>query len=164
MDNQQDPAGPALTVSRARWRAARPFVLVAGAAIVLGGLTAAVSGPLGVEHGSWAAAYLVLVVGVGQLVLGVGQAALREVPPAPSLRAWQLGLYDAGSAAVLVGTFVSVPAVVLVGGAVLLAALVLFLAGTRGTPAGRWTVLYRLMATVLVISVPIGLALSVGAR
>lgn len=139
-------------------------MLVAGAGIVVGGLVAAVTGPLGLEHGSWAAAYLVLVVGVGQLVLGVGQAALARKPPSPALRTWQACLYNLGNAAVLVGTFSESAVGVLTGGALLLVALVLFLGGLRGARTGVWTVLYGVMAAVLAISIPIGLVLSVRGR
>lgn len=161
---RSEPGLPDLTVSRERWRAARSFVLVAGTAIVVGGLVAGVTGPLELEHGSWAAAYLVLVVGVGQLVLGVGQAALGRTPPSPPLRSWQIGLYNVANAAVLLGTFAGSAASVLTGGVLLLGALVLFLSGTRGAPPGVWTALYRLMTAVLAVSIPIGLALSVRGR
>src|SRR5664280_2796146 len=60
----------------ARRSAALPFAAVGAACIVAGGLVAAVSAPAPSEHASWAAAYLVLVVGVAQAALGVGQALL----------------------------------------------------------------------------------------
>ena len=60
-------------------------LLVAGAAsIVLGGLVAAVTGPLELEHGSWAAAYLVLVSGVAQWVMGEARSWRPGSPSAKS--------------------------------------------------------------------------------
>ena len=49
------------------------FGAVALLCVVAGGLVAAVTGPLRLEHGSWAAAYLVLVGGVAQGALGIAQ-------------------------------------------------------------------------------------------
>lgn len=49
--------------------------------IISGGLVAAVTGPLGLEHGSWSAAYQVLVGGVVQAGLGAAQYALVSVRP-----------------------------------------------------------------------------------
>ena len=54
-------------------RGAMAFGVVALICVVAGGLVAAVTGPLHLEHGSWAAAYLVLVGGVAQGALGISQ-------------------------------------------------------------------------------------------
>src|SRR5699024_5863020 len=53
-----------------------PFRLLGLVWVLTGGLTAAVTGPLGLEHGSWSAAFQVLVRGVLQGVLGIA-------PPGP---------------------------------------------------------------------------------
>lgn len=66
------PAGTGITV-QVRTPSGLAFVIVGGVSIILGGLAAAATSPLGWEHGSWAAAYLVLVTGAAQLLLGVGQ-------------------------------------------------------------------------------------------
>jgi hypothetical protein len=59
------------------------FVAVASALIVAGGLVAAVNGAAAFAHGSWLAAYLVLVGGVAQLhPTRLGRAARRRTPPA----------------------------------------------------------------------------------
>ena len=47
------------------------------ALVVLGGLVAAVTGPLELAKGSWLAAYLVLVAGVSQCCLAVQHRVLR---------------------------------------------------------------------------------------
>ena len=78
-------------------RSARTFVVVGSISVVGGGLVAAATGPTGFERGSWLAAYLVLVGGVAQVVLGAGQSWLAEdVPPHGSTRteawAWNVGV------------------------------------------------------------------------
>ena len=64
---------------------------------------AAVNSAAPFAHGSWLAAYLVLVAGVSQVLLGVGRRALlvRE-PPRRLIRA-QVLLWNAGSVAVPAG-------------------------------------------------------------
>ena len=76
-------------------RSAMPFVVLGAVSVIAGGLVAAVSAPAGWEHGSWAAAYLVLVTGVAQIGLGAAQAALVAAPPwrrgrAVELLGWNL--------------------------------------------------------------------------
>ena len=148
--------------SPARWRAAGVFIVVGFTAIIAGGLVAAVAGPADLADGSWVAAYLVLVVGVAQLALGIGQAWLSAHPPVRARRTWQLALYNVGNVAVLVGNLIDATAAVLAGGALLFAALVLFLVAMRGARGHRLLVAgYRLIVSVLAVSIPIGLTLSV---
>ena len=60
------------------------------------------------EHGSWAAAYLMLVCGVAQLDLGIRQALLA--PGTPSLRVIAVGPDGTpGNAAILAGTLPGSP-------------------------------------------------------
>jgi hypothetical protein len=144
------------------WHAV-PFVLWGFVGIIGGGLVAAVTHPLGwLEHGSWAAAYLVLVVGVAQLGLGVGQAWLADRLPGRGRVALELVTWNAGSALVVLGTLVAHPWVVDLGGVLLvvaLAAYLLALCGQSGSPRwARWT--YRLLVLVVLVSVPVGLVLS----
>jgi hypothetical protein len=145
-----------------RWPAARPFALIGSAAIIAGGVVAAVSRPTGFELGSWLAAFLVLVGGVAQIVLGVGQAWIaHQRPRARDVRAevvwWNLGL-----GATVLGSLAAVPIATTVGGAAIVVALCLFLRGVRGGgSAAGWTVpTYRAMVVVVVVSVPIGIALA----
>jgi hypothetical protein len=51
-------------------RYARAFFVVAGALVVVGGIVAAVNSASPFPHGSWLAAYLVLVGGASQVALG----------------------------------------------------------------------------------------------
>jgi hypothetical protein len=134
------------------------FVGVAGVLIVAGGLVAAINSAAPFDHGSWLAAYLVLVGGLAQLVLGAGCLALPAPVCATGLRRAQLALWNVGIAIVAVGVFIDVPAVVVAGSVVVVGALAAFAYGagpTRPQAAGRVT-LYRLVVIVLAISVVIG--------
>lgn len=145
-----------------RWPCARPFVLLALACTVAGGIVAAVSRPADLGHGPWAAAFLVLVLGVAQLALGGGQAWIAADIPQRSLVRWQLLTWNAGGAAVIVGTLTAVPALTSAGGLVEVVALVLFLTGVRRAgPAPDWARLtFRAVVAVMAVSIPIGLVLA----
>ena len=143
----------------ARRSAALPFAAVGAACIVAGGLVAAVSAPAPSEHASWAAAYLVLVVGAAQAALGVGQALLALRVPSRRNVAVQFTAWNLGNAAVLTGTLAGITTLVDTGGALLVVALL------RGVHTGReprtWLLwAFRLLAAVLPISIPIGLVLA----
>ncbi|NMR18959.1 hypothetical protein HIR71_01750 [Cellulomonas fimi] len=139
----------------------RGFVLVGLIAVVAGGLVAAVTGPTGLAAGSWMAAYLVLVAGVAQAGLGVGQALLAAVPPSAPRTGRQLVLYNAAGIAVLIGTVTEAVLVVVAGGAMLFAALCHFLAAARRPRTHAWYLaVYRALLAVLGVSIPVGLVLS----
>lgn len=145
-------------------------MIVAGyACIVAGGLVAAVTGPLGLAHGSWAAAYLVLVGGVGQLTLGWVPGVLGR--PTAGRSAWAVVVaWNAGNLLVLAGTIGGVTLGVDAGSVLLAGALVLALvalSGWRGgLPAERpgWIVLlgwaYLCLLLLLVVSIPVGIVLA----
>ena len=57
-----------------RWMSVLPMLIVGGVGVISGGLVAAITGPTSWQHGSWVAAFLVLVVGVGQIGIASGQA------------------------------------------------------------------------------------------
>ncbi|MGH3322508.1 MAG: hypothetical protein ACRDN9_20500, partial [Streptosporangiaceae bacterium] len=130
--------------------------------VVAGGLVAAATAPAPATHGSWAAVYLVLVAGVAQVALGVGQAVLAPTPAPSRLAAGQLAAWNAGNAAVIAGTLLGVVAVVDAGGALLVVALALLVAAVRGAQAGRGWLLYafRPFVVVLLVSIPVGLVLA----
>lgn len=150
--------------------AALPFALIGGACIVAGGLTAAVTASAPSRVGAWSAAYLVLVAGVAQIALGVGQALLAA--PSRRLIVAEFVAFTLGNAGVVLGTVVGVPLIVDVGGIVLALALILFVAGVRGAAArggpalgrGRrirrvlWS--YRVVLVVVLVSIPVGLVLA----
>jgi hypothetical protein len=138
------------------------FLASAGVLIVAGGGVAAVNSAAPFGHGSWLAAYLVLVGGVSQIVLRTGQLALgaprlnRAVPLA------QLVLWNLGSLAVPAGVLADVSALVTAGSVALLAALALFAFGARAMrreARGR-SALYLALVVGLAVSVVVGSALA----
>lgn len=131
---------------------------------VLGGVTSAVTGPLDLPKGSWVSAYLVLVCGVPQYLMG--RVTIRHQGRRSGwllLAGWNLG-----NAAVVAGTLLTAPYVVDVGGALLLVSLIAVLwallsrqpAGAARTISGapRWLLVAVLL--ILIISIPIGLVLA----
>lgn len=139
----------------ASWPRARWFGYFGGACIVAGGLVAAASAPAHSEVGTWAAAYLVLVAGAAQIVLGVAQAVLSPGrPPAPAVGI-QVVLFNVGNAGVVAGTAVGVHWVGDTGSLLLLGALALSAYTVRGV-GGRAAGLYRVLVVVLALSVPVG--------
>jgi len=155
MSVAQTPASPRI--------AATPELvgLILGyACIALGGLAAAVTGPLQWRLGSWLAAYLVLVGGLAQLVVSAQRRILRT-PPTGAAATWLRVLgWPVGNAFVVLGSLTSLPVLTDIGGVVLVAVAVLALVNTRraGAPVLAWLV--RLFYLALVISVPIGLVLA----
>ena len=131
-------------------------------AIVGGGVVAAVSGPTGFADGSWLAAFLVLVGGVAQIGMSLAQAWLAEVPPHGGLVRSQIVTWNAGGALVVVGTLRDFPLLATVGGLVFGAAVYLFLRETRRSRLGpRWLRNgYRGLATLVLVSVPVGIVLA----
>lgn len=146
----------------ARWPAVRPFLLIGTACITAGGLVAAVSRPTSFGNGPWLAAYLVLVTGVAQMALGVGQAWLDVAIPTPALVRRQLVAWNLGAAGVVAGTLTAVPVVTSIGGLISVVALVLFLMGVRrtGTVPGWARIGYRSVVTIVLLSIPIGLTMA----
>lgn len=82
-----------------RGSAAIPSATLGVACVVAGGLVAAATALAPSKHGTWAAAYLVLVASVAQVALGVGQALLAPKPPSSRLVAAQFVGWNAGTAA-----------------------------------------------------------------
>jgi hypothetical protein len=139
-----------------------PFAAAGGTLIVAGGLVSAVNGATAFAHGSWLAAYLVLVGGVAQVALGLGPPALGAPEPAPWLTRAQLILWNAGSLVVPAGVLSGLPGLVAAGSVALLAALSGFAIGARRTAGRRGGALaYRALLAVLGVSVFVGLALAV---
>lgn len=147
----------------ARWPAAWPFLVVASASIVAGGLVAAVSRPTAFELGPWSAAYLVLVGGVAQLVLGAGTAWLACTrPPVSRMRA-ELVAWNLGVVATIGGTLAGAPAATTAGGLGLVVTGYWFVTTSHsaGTRRPMWVpVLWWATWVTIVSSVPVGVALA----
>lgn len=160
----------AATASAARlsWGPYVPAFLVGALCVIAGGLVAAVTGPLALVHGSWSAAYLVLVAGVAQIALAGGQTTLARHPAGRHLLLVQFAGWNLGNAAVIAGTLWSATWLVNVGGALLVVALGALLVATRSGPArvavarGRRPALLavRLLVALLLVSIPVGLWLA----
>lgn len=147
----------ALTVSPA----VAPFLAAGVVGVVSGGLIAAASRPAGWERGSWVAALLVLVVGVGQSGLAVGQATFGA-NPTRRVMTCELLLVNLGAALVIVGTLLSSPLTATAGSLSVGVALVMFARGAVGSgEERRW--LRRAFISLLLlltVSVPVGVALT----
>ena len=143
-----------------------PFTVIGVVCIVAGGLVAAATAPAPTEHGTWAAAYLVLVGGIAQAGLGLGQAMFTTHTSTPVIAVQAAG-WNLGNAAVLAGTLLSVTTLIDLGGALLLTTLGLLARGLRparvrpvaGT--AQWCLHgYRLLVLILLVSIPVGLVLA----
>lgn len=155
------------------------LIVIGGVCVVLGGLVAAVTRPLDLVHGSWLAAYLVLVCGVAQFAIGTMQAAgATDTHRIPPVRGWvQLACLTLGNVGVVVGTVTGMPLVVDTGGVFLVIAFGIALqaarpraqstirGGVAGLPVTRpvgrvflWA--YRGLLVLLVISIPVGSVLA----
>lgn len=138
------------------------FLATALAAILAGGMVSAAMAHAPARPMMWMVAYLVLVVGVAQGVLGFGQALL----PArlPSLR-WRVGewvLFNAGNAGVIVGTLLVSTWLTVVGTALFIASLVAFLIGVRGAGNGGWLLhVFRAVLAIVCVGACAGLVLSI---
>lgn len=135
------------------------FALIGGLSVVAGGLIAAVSRPLDWSYGSWVSAYLVLVTGVAQLVLGLGQEHLTMSDLRRRTIWIEIAGMNAGSAAVIAGTLTSYPWILDAGGLLIFIALVQALLAIRGVPASVFALLYRLIIAIVIVSIPVGLVL-----
>jgi hypothetical protein len=143
-------------------RSTSAFLASAGFLIVAGGVVAAVNSAAPFSHGSWLAAYLVLVGGVSQVLLGFGRLALRAPRPSRALRWTQLVLWNLGSLAVPAGVLADASTLVTVGSVALLWALALFAAGARGVrrEVRARAVVYLAIVVGLAASVVVGSALA----
>lgn len=154
----------------ARVRPALPFVLLGVACVVAGGLVSAATALSPSEHGAWAAAYLVLVGGVAQVGLALGQALLAPRPPSPAVVRAEFAAWNLGNVSVLVGTLARLPWLLYLGGVLLVVALglvVLGVPGRRGaaSAAPRWRLdwplfAFRALVMLLLVSIPVGLVLA----
>jgi hypothetical protein len=138
------------------------FAALGAAMIVVGGLVAAINSAAPFDHGSWLAAYLLLVAGVSQIALGLGHLLLPVRPPSARLLRVQLACWNAGNLVVAGGVLAGTAAVVIAGSAVLLVALGGFAAGAGwASSAARWRLAaYHAFGLMLAVSIFVGAALA----
>lgn len=139
-----------------------PFLVLGFVCVVAGGLVAAVTAPIPSEKGAWAAAYLVLVGGVAQLGLGLGQDLLAARPVTCRVGVAELLTWNVGNAAVLGGTLLDLPAITDAGGVLLVVTLGLaewqVRRTDRATPLVRNG--FRTLVAIVLVSIPVGLVLA----
>ncbi|ASK65640.1 hypothetical protein CFK39_07095 [Brachybacterium avium] len=138
------------------------FRALAGLWIITGGLVAAVTAPLSLEHGSWSAAFQVLVGGVLQAGLGIAQYALAGPRVSRGTLLAEILTWNLGCLAVIGGTVLTAPLLVDLGGLLLVATMVLMIRAVgRGTQGPAWAVwTYRAVLLLTMVSIPIGLVLA----
>jgi hypothetical protein len=135
------------------------FVVCGGVLIVAGGVVAAVNSAAPFTHGSWLAAYLVLVGGVAQVLLASGRAAIGS---GSGRQLGRLMLWNFGSLAVPAGVLSDTTAWVTFGSVALLWALALCApAGFHPAPGRRArAVAYLALVVSLAASVVVGSVLA----
>ena len=141
-------------------RADKPFVVLGWAAIVVAGVLGAAMASWPSRLLVWAMAYLILVVGVGQYALGVGQARLGKRPPAAVTLWGQWLLLNAGHAGVMGGTLFGRFAVVSVATVPYVLALLWFALRVHPQDGGRPLLAYRALLLLLLRSALTGVWLS----
>lgn len=142
-----------------------PFALAGAVAVAAGGIVAAaIAAPTPTRHGVWAVAYLVLVMGIAQFALGAGQALLAQTTPDSRQTLATAALFNAANLAVIAGVITDRTIILTTGSLLLFVALGLSLYGVRRSDRRGWPLhLYRLVITVLAVSIPIGLLINTAA-
>lgn len=137
----------------------RAFVILGTIAVVGGGLMSAAIAPHPSYHGSWAVAYIVLVLGVAQLALGVAQTAVTGGTTRSGTITAQVIAFNVGGVATLVGTLMGAAPVLWVGAVLQVIALVLFLVATAHGRRGATVIVARIITILLLVSTPVGIVL-----
>lgn len=151
---------------RRRWVRNAPFLITGVAGMIGGGFVAAVAGAVDWKLGAWTAAFVVLVVGMAQTVLGIAQAALAPVLLDRSRIVGQWVAWNLGCAGVIAGTQLDATGIVVAGCVLFLGALGLSEVAVRphsgltGTPR-TLLMIYRVLLVLLLISVFVGIVLSI---
>lgn len=135
-----------------------PFLVLGTAAIVFGGLFSAATARSATYHSAWFVAYLVLIVGLAQVVLGIGQWWLASKPLGIATVIAELVFFNLGNAGVIVGTLLSASYWVDAGSAWFVVALALFgwkVWSPRCRGVALWS--YWALMVVLFVSVLVGI-------
>ena len=152
------------------------FVVCSAAFLVVAAIIAMVLGFTStiILHGWWLVAYLGLVGGVAQLMLGPGLLALGNrtgvAPAGMRHKLLALALWNVGTIIVAVADLANSPSAVLVGSVLLVAGLGLFTVGLRDVAAATqrytsgWEWLYALLLIFLGVSVVVGTVLAYKGR
>lgn len=150
-----------MKVLASRRAAMLPFTIVGGAAIVAGGMIAARQSFYPIPVMVWMVAYLVLVVGATQYALGFGQARLADQIPSESFVALQWLAFNLGNAGVIAGTLCNQLALTIAGSVLVIAAMLLFIWGGRGSRHFWWRLAYYLLAVLIGASAIVGAMMAI---
>ncbi|HET8554236.1 MAG TPA: hypothetical protein VFL78_05360 [Rhodanobacteraceae bacterium] len=145
---------------RERLMATRLFLVAALAALLVAGFTAAAVAHAPTRSLVWMVAYLVLVAGVAQGVLGLGQALLPARLPSTRWRIGEWVLFNLGNVGVIFGTLWTSMAWVAVGTVLFVASLVAFLCGVRGAGRGWLLLAFRAVLVMTCLGACVGLGLT----
>lgn len=138
-----------------------PFFALGTAAIIFAGLLSAALARVASYHSAWLVAYLVLIVGVAQVALGLGQWWLASKRLSPGVIAGELVVFNLGNAGVILGTLISAP-IWVDAGSVLIAIALAWFGWSVWRPRKRGGALWAYWALVvlLLVSVIVGLFLA----
>ena len=141
------------------------FEACAGAFTLAAAIAAVVRIATPFGHGWWLVAYLALVGGLSQLLLGPGLNAIASSTgraPGAKTSSAQLVLWNAGTALVAIGVLAGTSAGVIAGSVLLLAALGSFAVslGRTGPVTHGWPLGYLVLVLFLVSSVFTGAGLA----
>ncbi|QGH68995.1 hypothetical protein [Pseudactinotalea sp. HY158] len=141
-------------------RTIAPALVLGLLATIAGGVVSAASAHAASRPASWAAAYLVLVCGMGTIGLALGRALLSRGAPSGTRLGVELATWVVGNALVLWSTLAEIGPLLVVGSGLLVLALAGVAWGTRprlghGAPSWvRWA--FTGIVVVLAVSIPIG--------
>ncbi|GAA3774505.1 hypothetical protein GCM10022240_27890 [Microbacterium kribbense] len=146
---------------RAALRRALPYFIAAAVCIIVGGALAAATAYVTTQKTAWATAYIVLVGGVAQAVLGAALGWIATHARMPVV--WTaFVLWNLANIGVVAGQLTGVIALTFLGGAAFVIALILIIVATlRAGPAHPvllWA--FRIVVVLLVVSTPTGLVLA----
>ncbi|WP_070987488.1 hypothetical protein [Halofilum ochraceum] len=147
---------PSATDLRRAW----PLLVPGVVGVIAGGLIAAGVAPAPTSATVWLAAYLVLVVGVAQLALAIGQALLASSSVGIARVRFESLLFNLGSAGVIAGTIGGGFVMVVLGTVLFVGALGVFLLAVYGTAGGFAVHAYQVLIAFLSISALVRLVLS----
>lgn len=142
-----------------------PFLITGAALVIAGGLLAAATAYVTTQKTAWATAYIVLIGGVVQIVLGVALAVLA--PRVTSALQWLIfAAFNLGNIGVLAGQLTATVILTDLGILVFAASLALaFIATRRGSggeasPHPGWQIAFRVLLAFLTLSLLTGLVLA----
>lgn len=159
------PEDCGMSTLAARRAATLPFTLLGVAAIVAGGLLAARTSAQPVSALVWLVAYLVLVVGLAQYALGLGQARLAAGAPSLSFVTLEWLVFNLGNAATILGTLAGEMLWSVAGSLLVAIATLQFAWGAFGARSHPWwRMAYYAVDAIIFASAITGVILAVRGR